>query len=137
MALHDNFADLAERLINKNGRAVTVKTVVPAPVDPATPWKTDGTATTTTVSAKAVFLDPEGATTFEELMVKISQGLSVEDRTSIEKAETNAWIPAKSVPNGISIEDTLIDGSTEWAISSVKLIQPGPTAIVYILGISR
>lgn len=137
VAIHESFALLAQKLIKKNGRPVSIKTTTRLPVDAAKPWDADGTPTFTTTSATAVFLDPEGETIFEDALIKISQGISVEDRTSIVKVGTQVWIAAKDVPNGISTSDTLVDGLVEWQITSVQEIKPGPTTVAFRLRVSR
>lgn len=136
MAIHDNFAALAKKLIAKNGRPVTVKTTTRTPSDPAKPWDGDSESVSTT-GAPAVFLDPDASTTFGDLMIQLTQGLTQEERDSLTGARTTCWIAAQAVPNGITPADTIVDGNTEWEIRSVKKLQPGPTVVAYVLEVTR
>lgn len=135
MGVHDNFAALAQKLITKDGRTVQVKTTTRTPVNPAEPWGADNESDSL-ASGPGVFLDPDAATTAQELLIQLSQGLTAQERTDVTGESTNVWLAALDFPNGVKDTDTLVDGTTEWEIVSVKKIQPGPTIIAYLLEVS-
>ena len=131
--VHENFQRLALRLITKNGRTVQLKKTTRVAADEVNePWKkgaSNATVTTQLTSAPACFFDASDVVRIDDLVVRLSQATGNADRTTIHAERTEAWIPALS--------DTLVDGDVEWEIRNVKLIQPGPTPIVYIVEIGR
>lgn len=133
MAVHDNFADLAVRLIEKNGRPVTVRRAT-ITRDPAEPWKI-GSSTDLDTSSTGVFFE----NAFSDLEIALAQAIGAPEgsRTSVARKSTECWIPAKGLAFAIEPKDTLIDDATTWEITDVRLIGPGPTPVVYICTLGR
>ena len=132
MALHENFQDLAVRLIGKNGRPVTIsrETFVEDSVEP---WKKSaGTTTTSTSSTTAVFFDNR-----ESDLVTALRARTGEDLTTIQESGTFAWFPAKGLSFAPEPKDQIIDGDTTWEILDVQMIGPGPTPVVYICKVNK
>lgn len=131
------FQGIADRLITNAGRPVTLKTTTYTP-NPATPWKIGDAATAETLQpATGAFFNADDVIAFADLVVKLTQGAGDSDRTNVQAASTQCWIPATDLPVAPTVADTLIDGSTEWEIMDVGVIGPGPLPVVYILGVSR
>ncbi len=131
------FQALALRLIGNAGRPVSVKTTTYTP-NPATPWKIGDAATTETLQATTgAFFDEDDVIAFADLVVKLTQGAGATDRTNVQAASTQCWIPAVDLIGPPTVADTLVDGADEWEITDVGVIGPGPLPVVYILGVSR
>ena len=133
MAIHDNFADLAVRLITKNGRAITVRKKNKT-ADPAEPWKLTGT-TTTDQTVVGVFFE----NAFSDLEMALAQVLGAPEgaRTNLSIKGTRCYIPARGLSFPISTEHVIIDSTRTWEIVDLDLIQPGPTPIMYICVLGR
>ncbi len=133
MAIHENFQDLAVRLITKNGRPVTVRRSE-ITRDVAEPWKI-GSETDLDTSSVGVFFENE----LSDLEIALVQAIGSPEgaRSSVERKSTECWIPAKGLAFAIQPKDTLVDSASTWEITDVRLIGPGPTPIVYICTLGR
>lgn len=131
------FQDLAQELLTDAGRPVSVKTTTRTP-NPLTPWKVgDATVSETLQATTGAFFDSDDVTKFEDLVTALTQGAGDTQRTNVQAVGTQVWLPANEVPTKPTVADTLVDGATEWEITGVWEIGPGPLPVVYILGISR
>ena len=130
--LHQNFVDLAAKLIGENGRTVSVRreTFV---ADSAQPWKkSEGAATTQDYSTKAVFLDDDS----RNLLLALP-GMA-DQQTVIERdIDRMVLIPVKGLSIDIETSDSLVDGDKVWEITQVSKQQPGPTAIYWKLRVAN
>lgn len=120
-----DFASLAAtalRLIEANGRAISIRKVTTAaPPDPAKPWipGAEGTADT---AAIGVFFDTE------------------------RSAITNETIPADQsvllvAASGLGVtpigKDRVVDGSDVWEVVKVNTLKPGATVLLYELMVKK
>ncbi len=131
---HQNFVELADRLIKKHGRSVTFnrKTFM---ADPTEPWK-DGTTVTTAVPIKAAFFE----TTQADFLAVLTQvaGRGDQEVTGIMGNQSlSVLIAAKSLNFAPSPEDTIVDGAVTWEITKVTVEGPGNTPILYTAEVHR
>jgi hypothetical protein len=134
MALHDNFVDLAARLINKNGRSVTLTQTTITP-DPTEPWKIL-TTTGTTATVKAVFFLNEQSD-FLAILTQVAGRGDQEVTQALGEKSLQVLIAAKGLPFVPTPTDTLVDGDNTWEITRVNPTKPGPTPVMYELQVSR
>ena len=132
MALnYANFRTTAERLIEENGRDVSlVRRDQGNPVDSAKPWRDSTEAATITFIVKGVIID------FEKEDI---------DGSLVRRGDKRVLISAKSVSDeggsaaNLIIEDYdhVLDAGVRWKIKDVNLIEPGDTRIMYDLQIRQ
>lgn len=126
-----NFQNLAERLIEANGRDLSlVRRDQDNPVDPAKPWRGSTEADTITVTVKGVFVKYEK----EDF-----------DGSLIRRGDKRVLIAAKSVTDeggsaaNLKIEDYdhILDAGVRWKILDADPIEPGPLRILYDLQVRQ
>jgi hypothetical protein len=111
----------AERLIEANGREVTLTKTDRTAVAPSTPW-TGPDVTNTTVTVLAAFFGYEA---------------DQKDGSLIQLDDQRCFVADKSVTDastaGLDLKDfdTLTDGTEVWRIHNVKEIKPSTTRIMY------
>lgn len=130
--VHGNFQDLAVRLINKNGRVVSIRRDLGStPIDPLKPWL-GNTPKTEDKRTKAVFLDND-----KRDLLLVLPGAA--DQQTIVEADLSrrVFVAAKGLSFVITIKDQLVDGDQVWEIKQVNVIGPGPTPVVYVLKVSN
>ena len=131
MVNFNNFRLLAERLIEENGRTITlVRKDQGNFVDPAKPWRGTTGASEVTVDVLGVF------TEFEKELV---------DGNVVKRGDKRVLIAAKSVEDesqsgvNIKIEDynEVLDGTVRFRIVTAELIEPGPLRVMYDLQVRQ
>ena len=132
MAIHDNFVELMDRLIRKNGRSINIRRQTgTTPNDVSRPELGLVPAFTNTPS-RAVFLDNDN----RDLLLLIPG--APDERTSIEREiDRLCLVAAKGLSFEIDAAHQIVDGDTVWEITQVKRIKPGPTLVGYILQVSN
>ena len=125
MVDYANFRNLAERLIEENGRTLTLVLQDQGNLtDPNKPWRDSTEAAEIRFDVLGVFVK------FDNEAI---------DGETVRLGDKQVLIAAKSVedesgsaPN-IEIEDYdfLLDGTARWNIVNVELIEPGPVRILY------
>ncbi len=132
MAIHDNFVELMDRLVQKHGRDVSIRRQTGTTAkDPLKPWLGD-VAETTDTATKGVFLDNDS----RDLLLMLPG--QPDQRTTLEREiDRQLMIAAKDLCFEIEIDHVIVDGSVNWQITQVNKIQPGPTLIGYVLRISN
>lgn len=132
MAIHENFQNLAVRLISKHGRSVKiVRDLGTEPADADKPWL-GNTPITRETSVKAAFLDKDS----RDLLLLVPG--ATDQQTLIEASlYRRVFIAAKGLGFEITVADKIEDGDTVWEIQQVNLIKPGPTPVVYVLKVSN
>ncbi len=130
--VHQNFVDLADRLIKKNGRQVFIRRQIgEVDKEAGKPWlgKVPETQDTKTFAA---FLDNDT----RDLLLMLPG--EADQRTTLEREiDRVVFIPAKGLPFDIEIEHQIVDGDKVWEILKRKLFQPGPTKIVWKVWLSN
>ncbi len=125
--------DTAVKLIEKNGRPVSIRRSEKTAGDPAKPWGGAGDTTTVTdESTTAVFLNQNA----QDLEAR----LSAVSRLVLSPVESNkalVYIAARDIGVAPTIADKLVDGSRVLEIEQVETVQPGSQAILYILKVEN
>jgi hypothetical protein len=132
MALnYTQFRATAERLIEENGRTITlVRKDQGNPVDPTEPWRASTNAAEITFDVLGVFIE------FEKDEV---------DGTIVMRGDKRVLVAAKSVTDeggsaaNLDIEDysDVLDGGTRYRIITSSVIEPGDTRIMYDLQVRQ
>lgn len=119
-------AATAKRLIDANGRTVTVRKQGSTPVDPAKPWRGQSTPEADSVTGKAVFVSPSDL------------GYVVENQDNVKRADQVALFSAND-DGGKALEtfDTIVDGSVEWKILRTEVLKPADTRLIYQFEVSK
>ena len=126
-----SFQNLAERLIETNGRVLSlVRRDQGNLIDPAKPWRGSTEAAEIVVVVKGVFIEFEK----EDF-----------DGTLVRRGDKRVLIAAKSVTDeggsasNLKIEDYdhILDATTRWKIITVELIEPGPLRIMFDLQVRQ
>lgn len=114
---------LAKRLIEANGRSVTLNRMARTPANPAKPWRgqPDQSVPEVTVDVKGVFLDTISSRYL---------GLTIQNEGE-EKGEQQLFLVATTSAPGKSLRefDQLVDGTQLWNIKALNVLQPGDEEI--------
>jgi len=125
-----DFAALAERLITKNGRAISVRATTKTPVDAEKPWGAQ-TDSDTDYDTYGVFIDTQAS----DYLARVS-AVSRLVLANVEVKKTGVLIPGT-----VGVEPTtsmkIVDGDTIWGIAKVSKVQPGPDVALYICEIGN
>ena len=116
-----HLALVAQRLINDNGRSLTITLRSRAPADPTKPWNGPSLAAnaTTTINVVGVIGMHEEYDPHPDL---------------VRSGDKQAYISALDTdPSLVEHFDILDDGDDRWKIDKVDLIAPGPTRVIYLL----
>ena len=123
MVDYTSLAATAQRLIEKNGRTVTITKMSQVAADPNKPHRARNPATQTSVSPKAVIVP------FDREQVDGSN-VMVDDKMVMV---------AQSSVTGVDLSsyDYVTDGSDQYDIVKVSKIQPGDTSVVFMIQARR
>ncbi len=129
--IHENFVDLMDKLVQKNGRTISIRRQTGTTLkDPANPHL-GSTVDTTDTPTKGVFLDNDSR---DMLLMLPGQP---DQRTILDREiDRVLMIAAKGLSFELEIEHTIVDGDKLWQITQVRKIQPGPTLIGYVVRVS-
>ena len=124
-------AATAKRLIEANGREVTMYKRNRTPSNVAQPWRGPAAAPTTsdgdTLTPKIAFVPSGGG------------GLGIMTMTSaeLEKSFDQIGLLASDSVTGKNIEDfdTIVDDAKVWKIQLVEELKPAGTSLIYALGL--
>ena len=116
MTIHDKFANLAQRLIAKHGRTITVRKLSETPADGAKPWRGTGASYEYAVEVIGVMTDYRE----EEI-----------DGTNILVGDKRMLAASKDVAQSLQYATSLLDNEQVWSVEAVKVIEPGTTRIMY------
>lgn len=118
-----DYVALAKRLIAKNGRSVTFKQINRTATDTTKPWRGNtSNFSATTITAMAVFVDPQ------------DMGYRTDNTDSATRAEKLALVAADVE---IDDYDIIEDGSINWSIIGMRILQPGETKYLYTVELKR
>lgn len=130
MVHFERFAATAQRLIDKNGRQVTLVELDGAPATPSQPWKGAAdprAAPASTLTLNAVFVEPNSANKL---------GLSAVSNDLIKRSEQILMLAP-----GIAVDTTIFhlvtDGAVNWKIQGVEVLRPADEIILAFIGVKR
>ncbi len=122
----------AQRLIQANGRQVTLIKLGRTPDDPAMPWRGTTTARSvpdTTVTRYAVFVPPSGAA---EL------GLSTTNVDEIKRSEQICIVEPGDTAVELEKYDEIEDADGKrWKITFSEVLKPADLRLLYFFGVRR
>jgi hypothetical protein len=120
-------AALAKQLIDANGRTVTIIKNGTTPQDTEQPWRGLADYQMASVTGIAAFVPSAQLKTWE---------VTTEDNT---KRGTNYVLFPASYDGGHLLEffDELLDGDTRWKITSVEVLGPAATRLLYMIKVNR
>ncbi len=119
------FRNLAERLIEANGRTLSlVRRDQGNPTDPAKPWRGSTDAAEITVVVKGVVIEFEKEDFDGTLVRRGDKRILIADKSVIDEG---------GGATNLKIEDYdhVLDGGTRWKIMKAELIEPGPLRIMF------
>ena len=122
--------NLAERLIEKNGRTLTlVRLDQGNPADPAKPWRESTDADEITFPVLGVFIEFEKEDFDGTLVRRGDKRVLVADQSVVDA----------STASNLKIEDYdfIQDVSVRWKIMNVEAIEPGDLRIYYDLHVRQ
>ena len=132
MALnYANFRRLAERLIEENGRTLSlVRQDQANPVDPAKPWRASTEAAEITVDVLGVFIEFEKDEVDGSIVMRGDKRVLVADKSVTDEGGSAA---------NLKIEDynAILDDAVRWRIVTAGVIEPGDTRIMYDLHVRQ
>ncbi len=131
-AMHQNFVDLADRLIKKHGRSVFIRRQVGEVLKEAgKPWLGTVSATEDTKTF-AAFLDNDS----RDLLLMLPG--EADQRTTLEREiDRVVFIAAKGMPFDVENEHQIVDGDKVWEITQVTRVKPGPTLIAWKIRVAN
>lgn len=131
-----NFVSLAataKRLIEANGRSVTLVQKSTTPGDASMPWRgPDEDATPPTETAViGVFLSATSETELGEMLALIDAGL-------VQRGNKFLMVAADSLGTlDIKAQASVVDGSQVWKVQEVATLQPGATPLLHALVLTK
>lgn len=123
-------AATAKRLVEANGRAVTLYRKSRTADDPSQPWRgPDLTSPDDTEAVTMAFVPASGTGMGKELFERGEGGLV--------RAIDQVGLLAATSAGSFVVEqgDSVVDGTTAWRVVAVEALKPGDAAILYVLGL--
>jgi hypothetical protein len=114
-------AATAARLINKHGRTVTLIHQGNTPLDTDKPWRAQATYPRAQVTGQAVFTERE----------------IVNEETNTKRQGEVLLFAANATDEALEDFDAVEDGGRLWRLTNGRVIQPGPTRIMYEFEVDR
>jgi len=123
MVDYASLAITAQRLIDANGRDISLVKQDQTSADPAKPWRANAGNPTTLGPLKAVIVPYDAADVDGQL---------------VRRGDKVAYVAAADTdPSEVETFDVLVDGGSNWKIQDVQTLDPGNTRVVYIIQIRR
>ncbi len=125
------FRNLAERLIEANGRTLSlVRRDQGNPTDPAKPWRGSTEAAEIVVVVKGIVIEFEKEDFDGTLVRRGDKRILIADKSVIDEGGS---------ATNLQIEDYdhILDGGTRWKIMKAELIEPGPLRIMFDLHVRQ
>lgn len=116
----------AKRLIDANGRTITVVKSGNVVADSAKPWEVSSTPAAASVSGAGVFVDP----TLMGQMFSSEEGVKRGEAVCLFAANNDGDYALETF-------DTITDGTRSWRIIRAKNLQPADTKILYMFEVER
>jgi hypothetical protein len=119
-------AAVAQRLIEANGRTVTIVKHGKNPQDTDQPWRGSSEYPVATVTGSAAFVAASDL------------GHRVRDDQNVKRADKVALFAAVN-DGGHALEefDVIEDGESVWHIVGAQVLQPGSTRLLYLFEVQR
>ena len=125
-------ANTAKRLIDKNGRTVTLVQFDQSPADNAKPYEGPTAPRANpdaSVSVKAAFVPLSGASAL---------GIRIEDVQLLKRTVELCLVgPGPTETRDFSKYDEIVDGGSNRKITFVEVLKPADTTVLYFFGIGE
>jgi len=124
-------AETARRLIDKNGRAITIVKLSQALDDNAKPWRGEAAPRTT----------PEDSVDAIGVFVPLSSqqilGIQASPDLDVTRGQQICLVAANNSAGDLTLHNEILDGGTRWRIVRAQLLQPGSTALLYAFEVKQ
>ena len=133
---YNRVAEMAKRLIDSNGRSVTVRRLGRNPANPVKPWRGSETPRISLeieyeASIRAVIVEPYSL---------IRYGFTGEDDEEIRRVDVVFIASGKDFMD-LSIDpmgmDELVDSGASYNVNLVRQLAPGDVPLLYVIGAKR
>lgn len=131
MVNYASFRNLAERLIEENGRDLSlVRRDQGNPVDPTKPWRDSTEAAEITVVVKGVVIEFEKEDFDGSLVRRGDKRILIADKSVIDEGGSAANLQIEDY-------DHILDETVRWKILDANVIEPGDTRIMFDLQVRQ
>jgi len=131
VALHDNFVDLMDRLVEKHGREILIRRQTGSALKIAGRPEAGVQPSYTNTTQKVVFLDHDT----RDLLLAIP-GTADEQTMITREIDRLVMVPAKRLTFELTDDHKIVDGAKVFEITRVVKLQPGPTLVGYIVRVA-
>jgi hypothetical protein len=121
-------AATAKRLIDANGRAISIVRLSQVVSDPAKPWRGPAAprgAAATTVPGRGAFVVLGGS------------GLGIKFKQDLPDSEVCLFPASDDAGQLLEDFDEIIDGPNRWKIVECQVLQPADTRLIYFFQVAR
>lgn len=124
---HIEFVELAQEMIDEEGRTIVLQKLSGAAADPQKPWRGEGAPTVEAQKAvKAVFLPLQSA---------VDLGLFVANDDLLKKASQVAIVA--HTDTDLTGFNVIQDMGMAWGVEWCKALRPGELTILYAFGVKK
>lgn len=122
-----DFEALAKKLIDVNGRTISIINLNETPPDPNKPWRgqADPTSGQTAVTGKGAFVPLGGS----DLGHRFSES-DPDDQVCLFPAADDQGFPLEDF-------DEILDNTTRWQIKETQVLQPGNSRFLYFFRVAQ
>lgn len=130
---YTRLAATALRLLQSYGREVTLVKKSRTPADPMMPWKGSDKRVDTTVIVTAAFMDPVSE---KNLGREIRRG-NEENSDNLSRGNQSAFfspqenLDSNGDPVDLLLFDRMLDNGLVYTIDFIRVLKPGPIALLY------
>lgn len=130
---YERMAATTQRLIEKNGRRISILRLNRTPTDPSKPWRGGETPR----DPEAVKVDVKG--TFVEPASLARYGFYERDDELVKRVTQYVLVAGNSVGQEKNFEefDEVVDGDIHWKITRVRMLKPADRVMLYAIGVRR
>lgn len=122
--------ETAQRLIKKDGRAISLVRFNETPQNEAQPWlgPSDPRSGETKLAVDAVFVPPGS--------VGLRLGLAITSEDLLKNSEQIA-ITSPGATVDLAVYQEIEDGATRWKITNAEVLKPGNAVLLAFIGVAR
>ena len=131
MPKQDRLVSMAQRLINNNGRQITLVQFSDTPTDTSRPWKGRDEDDDIKVQMIGVFVPPNTVRQFGLL----SLGAGTEWMDMIAKSEQIVIVSQGEID--LQEFTQVIDGTTKWGVLASQVLRPADRNLLGFIGVRR
>lgn len=133
MVDYTKLAATAKRLIEANGRTITLYRRDRTPANASEPWRGPSSTPAETIAVVGVVVPPRG--TGLSSIIRDLEGSLVKAFDEVALIATDSVVAAGSTAADVRGCDSVSDGSRAWKIEVVEELAPGGTSLIFALGL--